>query len=135
MIFIAMPVGSAHGGGICGKYITREMAHVTGGKARLITQQLTLEGIGDELEYQAIAALLCTQEDVKGARVVGGVTHLGGPLLSCVVDKQMQSWQPGLRGTRTLGYTFFEENVLKPEWMENARRNFDVVATGSSWCT
>ena len=136
--FLAMPVGSSHGWGICGKYITREMAELTGGRSRLITQQFSAEGVGDELEYQAIAASLCKPEDVAGAKTVNGVTQLEGALLGAVLDRQMGAWLPHLRGTGgggTVGYTFFEENMLRPEWIENARRNFDVMATGSTWCT
>ena len=44
----------------------------------------------------------------------GAITRTGGPLLTAIVDKQMTSWAGGLRGTRTVGYTFFEENLLQP---------------------
>jgi len=43
--------------------------------------------------------------------------------------------QPELRGTITLGYMFFEFNLLRPEWITQGRRVFHRVATGSSWCT
>src|SRR5262249_25853626 len=42
--------------------------------------------------------------------------------------------RPDLRGTRTVGYTFFEENLLAPA-NAAASTHFDWIATGSNWCT
>ncbi len=134
MIYVAMPVGSSHGWGICGKYITRELAALLPGQVRLIppgNAAVTAESVGDELEYSAIGPLVLKPEEIA-AHLQG--SRLQGPLLSCIVDKQLLPALP-LRGTRTVGYTFFEENLLTPAWIDNGRRNFDQVTTGSSWCT
>jgi glycosyltransferase involved in cell wall biosynthesis len=133
MITVAMPVGSSHGWGICGKYIAREMAALT--PMRLWSEPFTAETVGDELEYQALAALRFGPADGAGAPVLNGVTHLPHALLTAVTDKRMGPWMPSVRGKRTVGYTFFEENILEPAWIDLARRCYDAVATGSSWNT
>jgi glycosyltransferase involved in cell wall biosynthesis len=143
MITLALPVGSIHGWGVCGRYLAREMAGLLadgrvaapGETVRLMTNNFTPNDVGDELEFQAIAALRLTQQDLAGAQQVDGITRLPGPLLSCIVDKQMIPAAPHVRGTHTVGYTFFEENIFEPAWLENARRYYDVIATGSTWCT
>lgn len=133
MITVAMPVGSSHGWGICGKYIAREMAGLT--DMRLLSDQFTLETVGDELEYQALAGLRFGPQDGAGAQVVNGITTLPHALLTCIADKTLRPWMPAVWGKRTVGYTFFEENVLDPAWIEMGRRSFDAIATGSSWNT
>jgi glycosyltransferase involved in cell wall biosynthesis len=133
MITVAMPAGSSHGWGICGKYIAREMAGLT--EMRLLSEQFTPESVGDELEYQALAALRFGPRDGAGSQVVNGVTVLPHPLLTCIADKRMGPWMPTIRGRRTVGYTFFEENLLEPAWIDMARRSYDAVAAGSSWNT
>ena len=40
----------------------------------------------------------------------------------------------GVRGKRTIGYTFFEHTLLSPGDIERARQFFDVIVAGSSWC-
>lgn len=135
MITLAIPVGSSHGWGVCGKYITRELAALTGGQVRLASQPFNVDTVGDELEYQTLNALRLTPQDAIGAQSINGVTRLPHPLLSCVVDKTFMPWMPSLRGKFTLGYTFFEENLITPAWVANARAHYDRMATGSSWCT
>jgi len=39
-----------------------------------------------------------------------------------------------IKGSYTLGYTFFEDTDLLPAHLENAK-HFDRLATGSTWCT
>ncbi len=134
MIGLAMPVGSSHGWGVCGKYISRELAELTGGRLRLIADQFTAESVGDELEFQAVAKLRISQQEIQSARIANNIQHLPFPLIAAM-DKNLTYWLPQFRGTKTLGYTFFEENIFDPAHIEAARRNFDIIATGSSWCT
>jgi glycosyltransferase involved in cell wall biosynthesis len=135
MIFAALPTGASHGWGIVGMGVAREMAQLAPGQVRLITQQFTSESVGDELVYRELAALQPTNADMGNPRIVNGIAMLEGPLLTCAVDKEFHSLSPNLRGTRTIGHAVFEENVIKPEWLEIARRNFDFIATASTWCT
>ncbi|HVT83211.1 MAG TPA: glycosyltransferase family 4 protein [Phycisphaerae bacterium] len=133
MIIVSLPIGSAHGWGVCGKYLTREIYRLTQGQARLLTQSFNAETAGDELEFNALSAALITQQDVNAAQFQNGIHQFSCPLLTCIGSKQMDHWQPALRGRPTVGYTFFEDNLLRPEWIEAGRRNFDIIATGSSW--
>jgi len=135
MIAIAFPVGSTHGWGVCGKYVSRQMNTLTHRGVRLISQPFTLADIGDELEVQAIQSMLLRPEDSRTAKNINGISHLPMPLLAAIVDKQLTPWAPAVRGSKTVGYTFFEDNILEPAWMENGRRNFDLITTGSTWCT
>ncbi len=135
MIFAALPTGAGHGWGIVGMGIAREMARLIPGQVRLITQPFTPDSVGDELVHRELAALLPKAGEFVNPRVVNGVTQLEGPLLTCAADKDFSSFSPALRGSVTIGHAVFEENVLQPTWLENARRNFDFIATASTWCT
>jgi glycosyltransferase involved in cell wall biosynthesis len=133
MIYLGLPVGSSHGWGICGKYVAREMHGLTGDGSRLISHDFNLDAFGDELEYRAIAPLAMSQAQLLAA-TANGTRPLDGPLLNSIADKKNTPFL-NLRGTRTVGYTFFEENLFQPEWIDNGRRHFDAIATGSTWCT
>jgi glycosyltransferase involved in cell wall biosynthesis len=115
--------------------VAREMGRLAPGQMRLITQPFTAESVGDELVFRELAALTPRAGDIENAPVVNGIRQLNAPLLTCAVDKEFNSLSPSLRGTRTIGHAVFEENILQPEWLEKARRNFDFLATASSWCT
>jgi glycosyltransferase involved in cell wall biosynthesis len=138
MIYLALPVGSSHGWGICGKYTAREMHALTQEKSdatRLITHDFNQETLGDELEYLALAPLAMKPAELQAATVNGpSGPRLNAPLLNSIVDKTNAPLL-AMRGTRTVGYTFFEENLFQPDWIENARRHYDLIATGSTWCT
>jgi glycosyltransferase involved in cell wall biosynthesis len=133
VIYIDFPLGSAHGWGVCGKYCTRELAQLTA--TRMLADDFTPEIVGDGFEWHELA-----RHHFQSARLAefprrGEVTRLDAPLLECIAGKDMLPLSPMIRGTRTVGYSFFEDNVLKPDWIENARRHYDWVATGSTWCT
>lgn len=127
MNYLAMPVGSSYGWGICGKYIARELNALAPGQLRLITPPFTPDMLGDELEFHALKSLEFPQLQLPPSG------QLDSPLLIAIADKQLLPFFP-LKGTRTVGYTFFEENIFAPAWIDNGRK-FDTVATGSSWCT
>lgn len=133
MIYIDFPLGSAHGWGVCGKYCTRELGRLT--PTRMLAEQFTPEIVGDGFEWHELAQFHFPHERLTAFPRQEEVTRLDAPLLECIESKQMLPASPRIRGTRTVGYSFFEENVLKPEWIDNARRHFDWVATGSTWCT
>jgi glycosyltransferase involved in cell wall biosynthesis len=133
VIYIDFPLGSAHGWGVCGKYCTRELARLT--PTRMLAGQFTPEIVGDGFEWHELAQFRFPPERLAVFPRQGEVTRLDAPLLECIESKQMLPLSAGIRGTRTVGYSFFEDNLLKPAWIDNARRHFDCVATGSSWCT
>ena len=131
MIYLVLPLGSHFGWGVCGKYITLEMARFA--PVRLLAEGFNAASVGDELDFYALTTVLPSAEEhgrisnLQGAR-------LDGPLLMTISDKSMRPKIPNLRGTRTVGYTFFEENLLPREAIETARQSYDHVAAGSSWC-
>ena len=131
MIYLVLPLGSHFGWGVCGKYITLEMARLA--PTRLLSEGFNAASVGDELDYYALTAVLpSAEEHTRISNVQGG--RLDGPLLMTISDKSMRAKIPNLRGTRTVGYTFFEENVLPPDSIVTARQSYDHVAVGSSWC-
>ena len=130
-IYLGMPIASMFGWGICGRYITREMSRLD--KVRLITPSLTVEEAG-VLDFDELRPLQ-PEGDEAAVLASGRVLQVDAPVLMTIRTKEMTPLEPRLRGRFNLGYTFFEDNVLAPAWLDNARRNFDAVATGSQWCT
>jgi glycosyltransferase involved in cell wall biosynthesis len=133
MIYLALPTGAGHGWGIVGMGLARAMARLAPGNVRLLTDPFTPDSVGDELVYRDLAALL-PRAGEPGSRPGGGVTMLDGPLVMCAVDKQFNSAAPQWRGTKTVCHAVFEENIFQPAWIAKARQ-YDVIATASTWCT
>jgi glycosyltransferase involved in cell wall biosynthesis len=135
-MYLGLPMGRAHGWGICGKQVARHMACL--GPTRLITEPITADSVGDPLDYRALCAILADPtlaNRISSAITAGNTLVLDGPLLMAIVGISMAPLFRNLRGHPTLGYTFFEENHLTAQSIANARGLFDRVATGSTWCT
>jgi len=60
MLTVALPLGHTHGWGICGKYLTRELARLA--PVRLLTDAFDAESIGDDLEYSVLQGLALDRE-------------------------------------------------------------------------
>jgi glycosyltransferase involved in cell wall biosynthesis len=133
MIYLALPTGTRHGWGVCGKYITQELAQLT--PVKLITDRFTPDSVGDELDYHALMRVTVTAEELELCKAAPPGTRLDGPLLSAIQDLGMNPlpFAANLSGTRTIGYTFFENSRVPPDAMEKARR-FDHIAAGSTTC-
>jgi len=125
VIYLALPIGSNFGWGVCGKYIAREMARRA--EVKLITSQLDVQVVGDEFEYARLRQLLPVTPELTDLAT--------SPLLQCIGGSNMAPMRADLRSQHTVGYTFFEDSRLRPEAIETARREYQRVATGSSWCT
>jgi glycosyltransferase involved in cell wall biosynthesis len=128
VINLNLPVGDHFGWGVCGKYIARELAHLRPGGVRLLTTMLNPQAVADELELLRLSKLLPHTQ----AEIADVPRH---PLLQAITGSALTPLQPELRGSRTVGYTFFEDSRLTPAAIESARTRFDLVATGSTWCT
>jgi len=128
-VYLALPMGTAHGWGVCGRYITRKLARLA--PVSLITDRLDARVVGDELELAALRALLAPTE----LQAQGRAIEIDHPVLQCVLDADLNPMRPRLRGRRNVGYAFFENTVLAPSSIDTARKHYDVVATGSSWCS
>ncbi|HZQ72362.1 MAG TPA: glycosyltransferase family 4 protein [Burkholderiales bacterium] len=128
MLTLALPLGNYHGWGVCGKYLSRELARLE--PARLVTPPFDAGTVGDELEFAALQGLYVAPEDVELLRE----EIAESAVLQAITDHRFLPMAPGLRGRRNVGYTFFENTVLGREAIENARRHFDLVVGGCSWC-
>jgi glycosyltransferase involved in cell wall biosynthesis len=129
LAYLALPMGTSHGWGVCGRYITRELARLA--PVRLITDRLEADLVGDDLELAALRALLAPEELLQSGRPVE-VEH---PVLQGVPGPDLAPMRPRLRGRRNIGYAFFENTTFAPASIENARKHYDVLAAGSSWCS
>ena len=131
MIYTVLPTGSFHGWGVCGKYIVKELSRLD--EVRLLTEGLEFQNIQDEFDFRLLKSTLLPDDEAQAIRT-GAITSLPFPLLQNIMDKTLRPAIPGLRGSWTVGYTFFEENILAPEFIETGRRSYDLVVAGSTWC-
>lgn len=130
-LYAVLPTGSFHGWGVCGKYLVKELSHFA--RVKLVTEGLAMPNIQDEFDFRMLQAAEVSREE-HDAIARGDITTVAMPVLHHIVDKSFRPSLPNFRGTTTLGYTFFEDNVLPPQFIENGRRNFDSIITGSTWC-
>ncbi len=131
MIYLILPRGNNFGWGVCGKYLVKEISDIT--DVKYITESFGVEDIGDEYEFHFLKSKLLGEEDAKG--VNSDVNRrVGGPVLQAIGNHTLIPWGPEVNGSFKAGYTFFEENILCQEYIQNGRENFDVVITGSKWC-
>jgi glycosyltransferase involved in cell wall biosynthesis len=131
MIYTVLPTGSFHGWGVCGKYIVKELSRLT--EVRLLTEGLEFQNIQDEFDFRLLKSALIADDEARAIRS-GAVSSVPYPLLQNIMDKTLRPAIPGFRGSYTVGYTFFEENILAPEFIETGRRSYDLVVAGSTWC-
>jgi glycosyltransferase involved in cell wall biosynthesis len=126
VIYLDLPVGDNFGWGVCGKYVAREMANLT--PVCLITENLTPQVVTDEFEFARLRQLLPVDQATVDEL-------LRNPLLQAIGGSDLRPIHPQMRGTRTVGYTFFEDSIISSEALAAGRQFYEVVATGSSWCT
>jgi glycosyltransferase involved in cell wall biosynthesis len=131
MIYAVLPTGSFHGWGVCGKYITKELSRIA--PVALITEGFDQAAIQDVFDHRLLKELLVPEHEQQELRSGAAVT-VDVPVLQNIVDKSLRPALPAFRGAWNVGYTFFEDNVLHPSFIENGRRLYDVVVTGSYWC-
>ena len=128
MINLVLPLGNGHGWGVCGKYITKELSRLT--QVRLFTDEFSVQLAGDELDYELLRPLIAPAP--SGPEAAGDCAL--SPMLQCITSAELQPRLPTLRGSPALGYTFFEQTVLPSRAVANARRCFDRIVAGSTWC-
>ena len=105
MIYLAFPLGTVHGWGVCGRMITREMARLS--PVELYTQELHRELVVDDLELRFLRSVLPPGSDPMKPPMGHPVE---GPVLRGIPSMKI-CWRPALRGPINVGYTFFEESV------------------------
>jgi glycosyltransferase involved in cell wall biosynthesis len=123
MIYLALPVGSSHGWGVCGKYLTRELSALT--EVSLLTEPFELKDIGDEFDY-ALLKSKCLTGDCAALPLAPALQSIGSAALA--------AYRPRLAGQPTVGYTFFEDNLTIARYVDEARHRYDTIVAGSRWC-
>jgi len=128
MLTLALPLGHTFGWGICGKYLAREIARLS--PVRLVTQPFEAADIGDEFEYRELQRLYADRRsrDFPGAEIALSAVLQG------ILSLEFLPMAPEIRGRRNLGYSFFEHTILPGKSLDNARRHFDMIVAGSTWC-
>src|SRR5947207_11473031 len=128
MLYLNLPIGVAHGWGVCGKNIAIQLAKIA--PVKLLTPPFDPVSVGADLDHFALQRLLPSPQDA--ARIAQS-QRVDGPLLQ-LANQQLQPMTPNLKSSYTLGYCFFEDTHLFPAHLENAK-HFDRLSTGSTWCT
>jgi glycosyltransferase involved in cell wall biosynthesis len=128
ILYLALPLGTTHSWGVCGRYVTRELSRMA--PVSLVTDRLEAGLVGDELELAALRGLLAPPEIQAGR-----AADVESPVLQSVPGPDLAPLRPRLRGRRNVGYAFFEQTTFQPSSIETARTLYDVLATGSSWCS
>lgn len=130
MIYSALPVGSFHGWGVCGKYLARELSRLA--DVRLITDSICYENLQDEFDLRFLSERTVHPEEYALIKNSPQFV-LNGAVIQSIVGNTLEPLLPNLRGTFNLGYTFFEYNILTPEIIQRGNQYFDCIVTGSTW--
>ncbi|MGR3220165.1 MAG: glycosyltransferase family 4 protein, partial [Candidatus Anammoxibacter sp.] len=56
------------------------------------------------------------------------------PVIQAIEGINFRPWLKEVKGTKTVGYIFFEDNILSKDDLKRADDYYDLVAVGSSWC-
>ncbi|MCR4290734.1 MAG: glycosyltransferase family 4 protein [Candidatus Scalindua sp.] len=131
MIYLVLPRGNNFGWGVCGKYLVKEISDIT--DVKYITESFGVEDIGDEYEFHFLKSKLLSETDAK--EFSSDVNRrVGSPVLQAIGNQALMPWGAEINSSFKAGYTFFEENILQQEYIQNGKDNFDIVITGSKWC-
>ncbi len=130
LIYAALPVGSFHGWGVCGKYLVKELSELA--DVKLIANSVNYDSLGDELEYRFLSTKVINPEQYHRILNTPSLV-LKGPLIQSIVGNTLRPLMMNIRGAFNLGYTFFEDNILNSDIIEDGKRFFDYIITGSTW--
>ena len=128
-LYLVMPRGRHHGWGICGRHLALEMSRM--GPMRFVSEPFSAEDDGDRA---ALEPFFESMADLQGLARGAERLFVDAPVIQAIQGNNLLPWGPRIDSPRRIGYTFFEDNVLPRQSIEDARRHFDVVVAGSSWC-
>src|SRR5438477_8089546 len=100
-------------------------------EVRFINEPFERGHVGDEMEYRLLTQLLGPGGNPARRPPAG---NYDGPVLFGIPGVDFVPTRPDIRGTRNVGYAFFELDLLVNKAVDNARRFFDTVIGGSTWC-
>jgi glycosyltransferase involved in cell wall biosynthesis/tetratricopeptide (TPR) repeat protein len=88
--------------------------------------------IAAELSKRAHVRLVTDPFDADCAEI----QRVTQPVLQAISNStSFAAFRPDIRSTSlNVGYTSFEHNILSPEAIQHARRTYDHIVTGSTWC-
>ena len=131
LVYMIMPVGLNFGWGLCGRYLTLEMFELT--DVVFITEEFTLKEIGDPNHYSTLKKLVPSVNTLNSFMGNNGFCNIDKPVIQAIQGINLLPCFVNVKSPKTIGYTFFEDNVPK-ENIERAKDYYDIVVTGSSWC-
>ena len=131
LVYMIMPVGLNFGWGLCGRYLTLEMFELT--DVVFITEEFTLKEIGDPNHYSTLKKLVPSVNTLNSFKGNNGFCYIDKPVIQAIQGINLLPCFINVKSPKTIGYTFFEDNVPK-ENIEKAKDYYDIVVTGSSWC-
>ena len=127
-----MDRGTTHGWGNCGRYLASELSRLT--QLYYVTNPFKLEDIGDVEQYERLCQCYLPPEKLIQLKNGQSRTDIDAPVIHTIGGIKFRPWLTDMKGSKTVGYTFFEENVISPEDLRWADDFYDIIAVGSSWC-
>jgi len=124
MLYLVFPLGHNYGWGVCGRYLAKELAKIA--ETRLLTGADDINKVDDEIDRLFLKGISADREAVAG--------DLPGAVIQAIMGHNLLPMEGRVTGRPHIGYTFFEHSFLPPQSIEDARRIFDIVVAGSSWC-
>ncbi len=131
-LFLIMNRGESHGWGNCGRYLASELSRLT--KLYYVTNPFKLEDIGDVEQYERLCQCYLPLEKLILSKNGQSQAELDAPVIHTIGGIKFRPWLTDVKGSKTVGYTFFEENVISLEDLRWADNFYDIIAVGSSWC-
>lgn len=131
-LFLVMPNGTSHGWGVCGRYLAEEFSKIV--KLEYVSTPFEFENIGNHNQYEILSKCFCPVEQLEGTIDTEGRISVNSPVIQAITGKSFEPYLARIKGTKTIGYTFFEDNILSAEDLKRADNYYDLVVTGSSWC-
>ena len=127
-VYVSLPLLWLHGWGTVGRHVAMELSRLA--PVRLVTSNLSPAVVRNDDDYEILRRIV----DPEFSETTEKPVRLPGPLLCNISTCEMLPRRPNLSGRPTIGHSVFEQTRLPPGAVENARRYFDHIATGSRWC-
>ncbi len=131
MIYVGLPLGSTYGWGVLGKQVVLEMAQLA--DIRLLVPPPGLSALRseiDEIDWHRLRQLTPGPEDHRYMEANPG--RMPGPVIQSCVNLIPRF--PQITPPYHVGFAVFEDNVLQPEVVQQAKASFRHLATGSTYC-
>ena len=127
VIILSLPFGNFVGWGICGKYLTIELSKLS--DILLLSNNFSYSSVDDKIFFNLLKNKILSLQLIQGKSY-----YFDTPVLHTIRSKSLEPQDPHIRGNRNIGYTFFEDTNLSESDLENGRKYYDLIVTGSSWC-